>query len=433
VAVSFVALTLLGIDRYVIYRSGADLGLFVQAIADGAHGMRNHIEGGSHYIYHFSPILSLVTPLLLLARSPITLIVIQALAGALTAPAIFLLARRRMDERLASMAAVIALIYPPLVGVTFADFHENGFAPAAIAWLLWAVDARRFGWGAVFAALALAIKEDEALALMMLGAGYAIWSAYRKDRAGAIFGAVVSVMSAAVFAAFFTIVRPLAGALHAWQPLGFYVANHSGEAQGLAALYFRFSFLIEVFGPLLFLPLRSVWVLLAVPGLVEVLTSRWSITYTMGQHYAGVWIAYVLAAFVCALASIAQKDRARAELLAKLSMLVCALILVVASPTHWGHFLGLQTGHDRALDRILARIPTDASVGAVDEVYAHMSLDPNARAGFAGSLEYLVVDARYDSDIWRKIYQPQLNARLRAAAYEVVASDDGVTLYRLRE
>jgi uncharacterized membrane protein len=135
VAISFVALTLLGIDRYVIYRSGADLGLFVQAIVDGAHGMHNQIEGGSHYIYHFSPILSLVTPFLLVVRSPIALIITQALAGALTAPAIFLLARRRMDERLASMAAVIALLYPPLVGVTFADFHENGFAPAAIAWL----------------------------------------------------------------------------------------------------------------------------------------------------------------------------------------------------------------------------------------------------------------------------------------------------------
>jgi len=433
VAVYFVALTLLGIDRYVIYRSGADLGLFVQAIADGALGMRNQIEGGSHYIYHFSPLLSVVTPILLLARSPITLIVVQALAGALIAPAIFLLARRRMDERLASMTAVIALLYPPLVGVTFADFHENGFAPATIAWLLWAVDARRFGWAAVFAAGALAIKEDQAAALFVLGAGYAVWSAYRRDKAGAVFGVAVSATSAAVFVAFFSLVRPLAGAVHAWQPLGFYVANHAGEAQGLAAVYFRISFLIEVFAPLLFLPLRSVWVLLAVPGLLEVLTSRWSITYTMGQHYAGVWIAYVLAAFVCALASVAQKYRARAELLAKLSIIACALILVVASPTHWGHFLGPQTGHGRALNKILARIPADASVGAVDEVYAHLSLDPNARAGFTGNLAYLVVDAKYDSETWRKLYQPQLDARLRSATYDVVANDDGVTLYRLRQ
>lgn len=432
-AVYFVALTLLGIDRYVIYRSGADLGLFVQAIANGAHGMHNQVEGGSHYIYHFSPILTLLTPLLLLANSPIALVVVQALAGALTAPAIFLLARRRMDEHLASLAAIVTLLYPPLVGVTFADFHENGLAPAAIAWLLWAVDARRFGWAAVFTAVALSIKEDEALVLLVLGTGYALWSAYRRDRAGAAFGIGVSVAAVAVFVAFFALIRPMAGALNAWQPLGFYVANHPGEAQGLAAVYFRFSFLIEVLAPLLFLPLRSFWFLLAIPGLVEVLSSRWSITYTMGQHYAGVWIGYVLAAFVCGLAAIARKNRARAELLAKLSMLVCALILVVASPTHWGHFLGVQTSHDRALDGILERIPANASVGAVDEVYTHLSLDPNARAGFAGSPEYLVVDEAYDSATWRSLYRRELDADLRSGAYEVLASESGVRLYRSRK
>ena len=42
---------------------------------------------------------------------------------------------------LAAFAACIALVYPPLVGVAFTDFHENGFAPAAIVWLAWALDA----------------------------------------------------------------------------------------------------------------------------------------------------------------------------------------------------------------------------------------------------------------------------------------------------
>lgn len=432
-AVYFGALTLLGIDRYITYRSGADLGLFVQAIADGAHGMRNQIEGGSHYVYHFSPILTLLTPLVLIAHSPIALIAAQALAGALIAPAIFLLARRRMDERLARMAAFVSLLYPPLVGVTFADFHENGLAPAAIAWLLWAVDARRFGWAAVFAAAALTIKEDEALVLMALGAGYAVWSALHRDKRGAVFGASVSVAAVAVFVAFFTIIRPMAGAVNSWQPLGFYVANHAGEVQGLAAVYFRFSFLVEMLVPLLFLPLRTPWFLLAVPGIIEVLSSRWSITYTMGQHYAGVWIAYVLAAFVVGLSSIAQKNRGRAELLAKLSMLACVLILIVASPTHWGHFLGMPTEHGRTLDRIVARIPANASVGAVDEVYTHLSLDPNARAGYAGNPEYLIVDETYNSATWRALYRPELEAHLRTGAYEAIVTDDGVTLYRLRE
>ncbi|HEV2038218.1 MAG TPA: DUF2079 domain-containing protein, partial [Candidatus Eremiobacteraceae bacterium] len=331
VATYFLVLTMLGIDRYVTYRSGVDLGLFAQSIADAAHGMRNQLEGGSHYVYHFSPLLYIAWPLLLVVHSPIVLIALQALAGALTAPAIYLLARRRVQERLATMAATISLLYPPLVGVSFTDFHESGFAPAVCAWLVWAVDGRRFGLAALLAAAALSIKEDQAYALLVLGAGYGAWCVYRHDRVGAAFGAALSLASAAVLAAFFGLVRPLAGANLSWVPLGYYLANKPGESQGLAAVFFRLTFLVEALGPLLFLPLRSPWFLLAVPGLVEVLASRWSITYTMGQHYAGVWIGYVLCAFVLALADIARKNVSRAEALAKACMVVCVLILIVAS------------------------------------------------------------------------------------------------------
>ena len=59
-------------------------------------------------------------------------------------------------------AAAIALVYPPLAGVAFSDFHENGFVPAATLWLLWAVDARRWRLACAFLAVTLAIKEDQA-------------------------------------------------------------------------------------------------------------------------------------------------------------------------------------------------------------------------------------------------------------------------------
>src|SRR5580704_10167733 len=150
-----VALTLAGINRYAGYHSGADLGEFVQPIATLFSGFGDTPEGGSHFLHHFSPILYLCSPLLLLTHSPIALIAIQAVAGALVAPAIYLLARKHATERIALTAAFVALLYPPLVGVTFTDFHENGFAPAAIAWLIWAVDRRRWFVAAVFVAVAL--------------------------------------------------------------------------------------------------------------------------------------------------------------------------------------------------------------------------------------------------------------------------------------
>lgn len=423
----------LGIDRYVTYHAGADLGEFTQSIADWAHGMHNQGEGGSHFVNHFSPALYLGAPLLLALRSPIALTVIQAVAVALTAPAIYLLARRRVDELLASLAAIVALLYPPLVGVTFNDFHENGFAPAALAWLVWAVDARRFGLALLCAGLALAIKEDEALLLAALAAGYALWSMRRHDAAAARFAGVVSVVSAAVFVAYFAFVRPLAGASGPWFALGYYAQGAHDAAHGWAAVFGRISYLLEALVPLLFLPALSPWGLLAVPGLIEVLTSRWTGAYTMGNHYPGVWIAFVLAAFVDRLAAIARADRARALRLVKICMIVCSAILIFASPTHWGHYLGPRTAHHAALDRILERIPAAASVGSVDEVYAHLGLNPNAHVGYAGNLEYMVVDERYDSATFRNMYRAQLDAQLGSGAFQAVASEDGVTLYRLRQ
>ncbi len=78
-----VVLTLLGADRYAAYHSGADLGEFVQTIATPFSGFGDTPEGGSHFLHHFSPILYLCSPLLLLTHSPISLIAIQAVAGAL--------------------------------------------------------------------------------------------------------------------------------------------------------------------------------------------------------------------------------------------------------------------------------------------------------------------------------------------------------------
>ena len=94
-----VALTLAGANRYAGYHSGADLGEFVQTIATPFSGFGDTPEGGSHFLHHFSPILYLCSPLLLWTHSPLALIAIQAVAGALVAPAIYLLARKHAAGR----------------------------------------------------------------------------------------------------------------------------------------------------------------------------------------------------------------------------------------------------------------------------------------------------------------------------------------------
>jgi hypothetical protein len=280
--------------------------------------------------------------------------------------------------------------------------------------------------------VALAIKEDEALVLGTLGAMFAAVSARRGDRAGAYFGTGVAAASAVVFVGYFAVVRPLVGGRGAWFALDYYTGHDFDTPHGAQVILGRVTFLLEVFLPLLFVPLFTPWFAFAVPGLVEVLSSRWSITYTMGQHYAGIWIAYVLAAFAVAVAQIARTRPRLAFNLVRASIAVCVLNLAVASPTHWGHYLRLRSAHDAALDRLVAQVPPNASVATYDEVYSHLGFDPNAQIGFSPQPEpeYALFDERYDGAAWRRMYRPRLLELLRAGKYQPIATDDGATLYR---
>jgi uncharacterized membrane protein len=414
----------LGWDRYATYHSGADLGLFMQTIASALEsgGFRNTLEGGNHFIFHFSPILYLCAPWVRLARSALALVAIQAAAGALVAPGLYEIASRRNDERSALAIAAIGWVYPPLAGVTFTDFHEDGLVPAATVWLLWALDARRLRLAALFAALLLATKEDQGLILAATGLGLVALFA-RRDPARARFGAGLTCVSLAVFGLYFAVVRPLAGATSAWVPLHFYGLGGLAARGPTAPLFSlgRLTYLIEAFGPLLAVPLLSPVVLGALPGLAECLLSRESLTYTMGQHYAAVWIGYVLVAYAQAASRLGVWAR-RGPLIA------CLLVLAIASPTHWGHFLRLPNRHDAVLNRFVASLPAGARVGTYDEVYAHLGFDPGAQIGLDPLPRFALFDYTYRSTEWEERERPRFEHLLATGVYRVVRREDGVIL-----
>jgi uncharacterized membrane protein len=427
----------LGADRYATFHSGADLGIFTQAIANAAHGMRDTYEHGSHWAFHFSPILYLCAPLVWLTKSALALVAIQAAATALVAPALYLIARKRTNERNAAILACVTLLYPPLQGVTFTDFHENAFAPAAVAWLLWAIDARRFAIAALLLAVVLSIKEDQAPAMAFLGIAGIVyfgwsWRASPGMARGAVFSVVATLASVAVFVVYFTLIRPLAGAHGGWIPEHFY---HWGGAHGPALplskeVIGRLTYLLEAFVPLAFVPLRSRVMLLAIPGFIEVLASRESLTYTMGQHYAAVWIPYVLVAFVVAGAQLLAPNDKRGMAWVRSAYALCVVVLVFFSPLHLGHFLGVPNARDAATNTLLRKIPRQATIGTYDEIYAHLGLYPNAAVGVRNAPEYVIYDTAYHSVYWNGTVLPEIRRDLARGRYRVIVVKDAVQLLR---
>jgi hypothetical protein len=226
-------------------------------------------------------------------------------------------------------------------------------------------------------------------------------------------------------------VRPLVGGTGTWFALT-YITNASEHQDGINAVLGRLSFLLEALVPLCFVPFFGWRVLIAVPGLIEVLSSNWSITYTMGQHYAGVWIGWMLIAYALALAAFARERSPRfASRLATASIVICLLNLGLASPTHWRHYLAPVNAHDRVLDAFVASLPPDAQVGTHDEIYSHLGFDRNARNEWASLPEYVLVDETYPSALWHDVTRPKLLALVRSHVYTLLRKKDGVELYHL--
>jgi hypothetical protein len=334
------------------------------------------------------------------------------------------MARRRTTQLRALALAGIVLIYPPLVGVEFSDFHENAFVPATTLWMLWAIDNRRWALAYAFLALTLAIKEDQALILAFAALAAVVGFFRRNDRAGVAFAMTALSASLLVFAAYFTLIRPLTDSPHAWQPMHFYAWTHADLADPRSLVLDRVGYLLLALAPLAFIPLRSPLIVLALPGFAECLLSREHATYTMGQHYAAVWTPYVLAAFVVAGAKLRSSDPIR------LSAALCALNYVVANPLHPGDFLGIPGARDVRLDAFLTRLPADASVGTQEEAYTHLGFDPNAQIGIGGDPDYVLVDHDFPKSIQLVAMGPTLAHDVAVGYYVLEERDGGIELYR---
>ncbi|MBV9149620.1 MAG: DUF2079 domain-containing protein [Candidatus Eremiobacteraeota bacterium] len=428
-ATYFVIFSVLGIDRYLAHRSAEDFGIFFQTIASAFGGFSNTIEGANHFTVHFSPILYLLAPLVTWMHSPLPLVLVSAAANATVAPALFLIARRRVAEKDALAIAALAFIYPPLCGVTFADFHENSLVVPMIAWLLYALDARKFGVALIFMLLALLTKEDEAIFIGSMAVAALYYFAARHERRGVTCALMMLGCSIVVFAGYFLLVRPLAGAHEAWHPLVMYAPSQAQPESLTRAIGDRIGYLFLAFVPLLFLPFLSRILLLAVLPFAEVLSSSAPVTYTMGQHYAAVWIPYVLVAFTLGTCRL-LKRKAIIERRMLAGCLIIALgIFAVANPLHPRYFLRWPGARDAQLDRFINSLPHDREIGTQEEAYTHMGFFPGATLGIEQHPDYALFDWQYPDSNWVIRDGPRIRAERAAGRYRLVRAQNGIELY----
>ena len=260
-----------GIWWHGLYYTNVDLDIFEQALWTTIHSgeilYTNEYGGSSHFGTHFSPILLLMLPVYALAPVTETIIIIQAVILAMGAIPLYYIGKKEVSEPAGVITSVVYLLYPALHGVNTCEFHEIVFFPflylAAAAFLIH----HRYTGYLVCGLLCLTIKEDIALPVIML----ALWGAWR-DRQSltsrgrfhlALFLAAVITAAAAIM-----LIIPF------FNPEGIYPhfsnVYFAGDTLAGDTANSRMTFLIQLFAPLLGIPVLAPEILvIGTPGFLE--------------------------------------------------------------------------------------------------------------------------------------------------------------------
>ena len=261
--------------------------------------------------------------------------------------------RARAATATARLAALVVWLYPPLAGLIFGDFHENGFAPAAVAWTLYAFDAGLVGVGACRRARDARGERGSGDLSWRSRARSGAWRiaaiAAARDRARG-----VAVCSALVLVAFFALIQPHAAdaRVSPWQPRAILRVERRRCARAARVARRRgLDFSCSSSRRCSFCRFARARCVLAVAPLAEVLFSRMPTTFTLGTHYAGAWIGYVLFAFALGAAATCAPGARAPRSVGCIAL--CVVELAVANPLHPGLNLRRAQPRDAALDAFL--------------------------------------------------------------------------------
>ncbi len=454
-AVYVAVLSALALARWHLWTYGTDTGTFTQVILDTFGGFRDGPERGTHFRFHWAPLLATLYPLVAIARTGLALQIAQVVLIGLAAFPLYGIARAYVDDERAATYASLALLYPPLAAVAFTEFHEIAFYPALALGLVWA--AERAHWRA-FALLALAsalVREEACIVLAFVGIVFAIVGFTSRDVTRirddgllvgtpreperlAVAGFGLAALNVAALCVYSLVVIPRVGP---WQPSRFYeypfahgpvavlvaLAMHPANLRSLATLG-RFTYLLEAFVPLAFLPLFTRWTLLAMPGLTIVLLSSDPIAWRMGSHYAAIFAPWLVLAAIAVLVRF-ERERAyvRATRFGRAAIIICALVLVTPfNPMHVAHYLRPTAPHD-GVEAGLAAIPHDAPVVMHDEWFARVAASyPLATVFFCPSARYAAFRVAYPNGYFHDEIDPEVRRELARGQMRVISRDRDV-------
>jgi len=331
---------ILGWQRHTRFATfGFDLGVYDQSVwlLSQFKDPFMTLRGLELFGFHMNLILLLIAPFYRLGAGPEFLLIVQVLAQASGAIAIYLLGRDLIGDRwLAVGLAGVLLLNPTYQYLTWEYFHPDAVAIAPMLFAYWAARERRWRLFALAAVLALACKEDVALALLVLGV--LMW--FRGDRRA---GAITATMAVAWFTLVTRVILPRVNGIEAFYDTFFgdfgksplevakNVALHPGKAYRTATLPDRMNYYRMMFAPVGFLCFAAPETfMIAGPMLAINILSTFPYQRELRYHYAALVLVGVILATVEAVARLGRTPSLRRFLVGAL------LVTTFGTTVAWG-------------------------------------------------------------------------------------------------
>ncbi len=409
-------------------------------------------RGGNSLSTHSEYGMVLFLPFYALHPGAEAMLSLQAVVFGFAAVPLYFFAASQLGQWKAVVVALAYLLYAPLHGAQFYDFHWLPVTTLFHFLLYWSI-ARDRTWPLLFSVLVLfSLREDVAPGLALLGL-YLLLNGPRVR-----LGLLLSVVSCVWFVVNKFVIMPALGTWwfdqlykdlvgpgeKGWGSILRTIAINPLYVMTTTFTQAKLEYALHLFAPLAFLPLRRARLLwFALPGfLFTIMTTGYGATTSIAFQYTSHWIAYLFAGMIVVLRVLDQqgKRRSAAALIAMCAALLShsAVFGVVLVPTS---FVGgikpiafSLTDAERQrygdLRSLIAKIPPDASVTATDFEAPHVSnrKDVYAIGQDDSAGEYLLVDPeRYRLAATRQ----HVHKLLRERPYGLVAKvENRIFLFR---
>jgi uncharacterized membrane protein len=381
-----------------------DLGIYdnLMFTAMRGHPFRSTVllgpDGPSYLVGHAEFAMLLFVPLYRLWPCADMLLTLQAVALGFAAVPLYLFARTLLTRGAAVVLALSYLLYAPMHGSSFYDFH---WLPISLIFQfsLYYALANHKNWliGVCYVVLTL-IREDISVGLAVLGM-FLMASGIRPK-----LGLFFTLFSAFSFVAIKFGIMLWAGPFF-FADLYYRRLVAPGE-QGFASVtrtlmtnpaYVvdtllepkKLSYFLHLMAPLSFIPLRRPLLVLLIcsASLFTFLTTAYDPTISLSFQYSAHWIPYLFAAVVLMLAVLSRAPNGAVLRRAALGALLFGVVIhsyvfgaVLQQQTYVGGFLPVPFSISDAerrtyadLRKVIAHIPAEASVAATDSEVPHVS------------------------------------------------------------